>query len=49
MYGTGGAGVGTGLAVTGLNSGSHVLAAIGMIFAGMSMFMFFRKSSPVKP
>lgn len=48
MYGTG-TGVGGGLAVTGLSVGSHVLAAIGLIFAGISLMMLVRKSNPVKP
>lgn len=48
MYGTGTT-VGGGLAVTGLSVGSHVLAGIGLIFAGISLTMLMRKSSPVKP
>lgn len=48
MYGTT-TSVGGGLAVTGLSVGSHALAAIGMIFAGVSLIMFARKSNPVRP
>lgn len=48
MYGTT-TSVGGGLAVTGLSVGSHVLAGIGMLFAGLSLVMLARKSSPVKP
>lgn len=48
MYGTG-VGAGSGLAVTGLSIGSHVLAGIGLLFAGISLSMLVRKSSPVKP
>lgn len=48
MYGTG-ATVGGGLAVTGLSIGSHVLAGIGLLFAGISLKMLVRKSSPIKP
>lgn len=48
MYGTT-TSVGGGLAVTGLSTGSHVLAGIGLLFAGVSLMMLARKSSPVKP
>ena len=48
MYGTG-TGVGGGLAVTGLSVGSHVLAGIGLLFAGVSLIMLTRKASPIKP
>ena len=48
MYGTGST-LGGGLAVTGLSVGSHVLAGIGLLFAGVSLLMLTRKSSPVKP
>lgn len=48
MYGTG-ASVGGGLAFTGLSVGSHVLAGIGLLFAGLSLLMLMRKSNPVKP
>lgn len=48
MYGTGTT-VGGGLAVTGLSVGSHVLAGIGLLFAGVSLLMLTRKSSPIKP
>lgn len=48
MYGTTTT-VGGGLAATGLAVGSHVLAGIGMIFAGVSLMMLVRKSSPIKP
>lgn len=48
MYGTG-TSVGGGLAVTGLSVGSHVLAGIGLLFAGLSLVMLTRKSNPIKP
>lgn len=48
MYGTG-TGAGGGLAVTGIATGSYLLAALGLIFAGIALMMLFRKSSPVRP
>lgn len=48
MYGTGTT-VGGGLAVTGIGVGSHILAGIGLLFAGVSLMMLARKSHPVKP
>lgn len=49
MYGTTGTSLGGGLAVTGLSVGSHILAGIGLLFAGISFMMLARKSSPVRP
>lgn len=49
MYGTGGLGVGSGLAATGVAYGSKLLAGVGLLFAGVSFIMLARKSSPVKP
>lgn len=49
MYGAQTSVLGSTLAATGLAVGSHVLAGVGLIFAGVSLLTLCRKSNPVKP
>lgn len=49
MYGTQTTVLGTTLAATGLAVGSHVLAGVGLLFAGVSLMTLCRKSNPIKP
>lgn len=50
MYGTE-ASSASALAATGLGlaTGSWVLAAVGIVFVGMALYLLFRKESKVKP
>lgn len=48
MYGSG-VGAGSGLAATGVMFNSKLLAAFGLIMAGVSLKMLARKSNPIKP
>lgn len=49
MYGVQTTVLGSTLAATGLAVGSHTLAAVGMIFAGVTLVALCRKSNPIKP
>ena len=51
MYGTNAGIAGGTLAMTGLalGVGSYLLAGVGLVFAGVALYLLFRRESKIKP